>query len=154
MGSRKRGRRGAIVVGVVAVGAVSVGAPVAVVTGVLGAAAIVGGAVLGVDVICNIENHNWNGLASDAGSLVGGALGGVVGGGALAAGVNGEPSPPWSLSSDWADRYQSNFPGGSVGSWMGKGPNPGSAGGISCSCGSWWCKGRYCKKEFLWVQIK
>jgi RHS repeat-associated protein len=136
------GAAGTVFVGLVAVGAVAVGAPVAAVTGALGVLAVVGGAALGIDVIRNITNGNSDGLAFNLGSLAGSSLVGGLGGRALAEGINGEPSPPWSWGSDKGDMFDPNFVDpatgepGSFGGWMGKGPNPGSAGGSAAAAGA------------------
>lgn len=53
------GAGGAVAVGALAVGAVTIGAPVAAVTGVLGAVAVVGGVALGIDVSQQISAGNW-----------------------------------------------------------------------------------------------
>src|SRR5581483_6235627 len=124
----------AVAVGALAVGAVAVGAPVAAVTGVLGVLAVAGGAALGYDVIGQIKSSNWAGLAYDVGSVLGGAAVGGVGGRAIAEGINGVPSPRWSLGSDWSQRYNPNL--GSPGQWLGTGPNPGSAGGAAAAAGA------------------
>lgn len=94
----------------------------------LGAVAIAGTAVWGWSTGTDIATSNWNGLAYNIGSAVGGAVVGGLGGRAIAEGVNGVPSPPWSWGSDVGDMYNPNFPDGSVGQWFGKGPNPASAG--------------------------
>jgi RHS repeat-associated protein len=121
------GAAGALVVTGLAVGATALGAPVAVVTGVLGAVAIVGGLALGYDVIGQIQASNWDGLAYDIGTLGGSAAVGGFGGRGIAERINGVPSPPWSLSSDLAQGYNPNL--GPVSGWLATGPNPGSAGG-------------------------
>jgi RHS repeat-associated protein len=129
------GAASALAVGALAAGAVAVGAPVAAVTGVLGVLAVAGGAALGYDVIGQIKSSNWAGLAYDAGSVLGGAAVGVAGGGrAIAEGVNGVPSPPWSLRSDLSQGYKRDL--GSPGQWLGTGPNPGSAGGSAAAAGA------------------
>ena len=129
------GAVGALVVGAVAVGAAAV-APVAVVTVGLGAVAVVGITALAWDSGWNIANGNWDGLAYNLGSAVGAIVVGGFGGRAIAEGINGVPSPPWSWNSDVGDMYDPNFPGGSVGRWFGKGPNPASAGGSAAGAGA------------------
>jgi RHS repeat-associated protein len=128
------GAVGALVMGGLAVGAAALGAPVAAVTGALGILAVAGGAVLGIDVIGNIRNGNWDGLAFNLGSLVGAGVVGGVGGRALAEGINGVPSPPWSPASDFGQHYNWNL--GSLLDWIGTGPNPGSAGGSAALGGA------------------
>jgi len=129
-----RGAAGAAVVGGIAVGVVALGAPVAAVTVGLGAVAIAGTAVWGWNTGTDIANSNWNGLAYDVGSAVGGAVAAGVGGRAVAEGVNGVPSPPWSWSSDAAQHFDPNM--GSVWDWFGTGPNPGSAAGSTAAGGA------------------
>jgi hypothetical protein len=119
--------KGAVVVGALAVGAVAVGAPVAAVTGVLGVLAVAGGAALGYDTIGQIRSGNWAGVAYNAGSVLGSAAVGGGGGRAIAEGINEVASPAWSWASDVAQRFNPSL--GSVGQWLGTGPNPGSAGG-------------------------
>ena len=128
------GAVGAVVVGVVAVGAVTIGAPVAVVTAALGGLAIVGGVVTGANIGLGVANGNWDSVAYNAGAAVGGFAAGGVGGRAIAEGVNGVPSPPWSLGSDAAQGYNSSL--GSIGQWLGTGPNPGSAAATAGAAGA------------------
>lgn len=118
------GAAAAVVVGAVAVGAVSIGAPVAAVTATLGGLAIVGVAVVGGDVGINIKSGNWDGLAYDVGTLVGGEAGGAASGRAVAEGINGVPSGPFR----WNDSFQNYQKGmGTIGDWLATGPNVGSA---------------------------
>ena len=128
------GAVGAVVVGVVAVGAVTIGAPVAVVTAALGGLAIVGGVVTGANIGLGVANGNWDSVAYNAGAAVGGFAAGGAGGRAIAEGVNGVPSPPWSLGSDAAQGYNSSL--GSIGQWLGTGPNPGSAAATAGAAGA------------------
>ena len=128
------GALGALAVGGLAVGAAALGAPVAAVTLGLGALAIGGGALLGYNVYGDIVNSNWNGLAYNLGSLAGSSAVGGAGGRAIAEGINGVPSPPWSWSSDAAQGYNPAL--GSLGDWLGTGPNPGSAGGSAALGGA------------------
>jgi RHS repeat-associated protein len=128
------GAAGAVVVGALAVGAVALGAPVAAVTGVLGVVAVVGGAAVGIDVIGDIRTGNWDGLAFNAGSIVGSSVVGGLGGRALAEGINGVPSKPWSPASDLGDHYNPSL--GSPADWIRTGPNPGSAGGSAALGGA------------------
>ena len=128
------GAAGAVAVGALAVGAVAIGAPVAAVTGVLGVLAVAGGAALGYDTIGQIRSGNWAGVAYNAGSVAGGAAVGGAGGRFLAQGINGVASPAWSWASDLSQGYKSGL--GSVGNWLGTGPNPGSAGGSAAAAGA------------------
>jgi hypothetical protein len=128
------GALGALAVGGLAVGAATLGAPVAAVTVGLGALAIGGGALLGYNVYGDIVNSDWNGLAYNLGSLAGSSVVGGAGGRAIAEGINGVPSPPWSPASDWAQGYNPAL--GSLGDWLGTGPNPGSAGGSAALGGA------------------
>jgi RHS repeat-associated protein len=128
------GAIGAVIVGGVAVAVAAAGAPVAVVTVGLGAVAIAGTAVWGWNSGSNIANSNWNGLAYNVGSALGGALAGGLGGRAVAEGVNGIPSPPWSWGSDAAQHYDGNL--GSFWDWFGTGTNPGGAAGTIATGGA------------------
>jgi hypothetical protein len=91
---------------------------------------------LAFDTAVNIQKGDWDAVAFDAGTLAGGALFGGGRGRWLAETLNGIKSPPWSLASDFAQRYNPNFPGGSLGKWWGSGFNPGSAGGTCAFTGS------------------
>jgi hypothetical protein len=53
----------------------------------LGALAIAGAASLGANGGIDISNHNWAGVAYDAGSILGGAVGGGLGAHTGAAGA-------------------------------------------------------------------
>lgn len=125
---------GAVAIGAVAAGVAAVGVPVAAVTIGLGVVAIVGAAALGVDVAQNIRDSNWDGLAYNAGSVVGGIVAGGATGRGVAEGINGTRSPPWSVKSDWSQRYKPDL--GTVGDWFGTGPNPGSAAGSTAVGGA------------------
>ena len=125
----------AVGVGALAVGAVVLGAPVAVVTGVLGVVGVAGGAYTVANTASQISAGNYAGAAFNVGSVAGGAvIGGGGGGRALAEGINGVPSPPWSLGSDLSQGYNPSL--GSVGSWLATGPNPGSATATATGIGS------------------
>ena len=131
------GAVGAAVVGGAAAGAVALGVVSApVVTAALGVAAAAGGAWAIYNGIQQARTGNWGGVAFGVGSLAGGALVGGAGGRALAETINGVPSSPWSIGSDWAQGYRSNFPNGSIGGWWNKGMNPGSAGGSAAGAGA------------------
>jgi len=121
-----RGAVGAAVVSGVAVGAVSVGVPVAAATAALGAVAAVSAIAIGIDTGVAIRDGNWDQIASIAGSLAGGFAAGGALGRPVAEGINGVKSPPWSMKSDWGQRYKPGL--GTVGKWFGTGTNPGSAG--------------------------
>ena len=112
----------------------TLGAPVAAVTLGLGIIAAGGAFGLGADIGANIANGNRDGLAYDAGSVVGGALAGGFAGRSIAEGVNRVPSPPWSLKSDRGQGFNPDL--GSVWDWLGTGPNPGSAAGSAASGGA------------------
>ena len=102
------GAVGALVVGGVAAGAVALGVVSApVVTAVLAGAAVIGGATLIVNSAVNYVQGNSAGLAYNAGSLLGGALGGGFG----ARAVYGQLSPGQTFlglnwGSFWAERGQ------------------------------------------------
>jgi hypothetical protein len=78
----------------------------------------------------------WASLNPMRSSIAGWAIVGGAGGRALAETVNGVPSPPWSVGSDWAQGFRFNFPNGSAGKWWNSGTNPGSAGGSPASAGA------------------
>jgi hypothetical protein len=115
-----------VVVGALAVGAVTVGAPVAAVTGVLGAVAVIGGAALGIDVFQQISAGNSAGVAYDVGSIAGGVAVGAFGGGAIANGIRSPASSGWSPASWVAQRFNPSL--GSIGQWLGTGPTAASGG--------------------------
>ncbi len=127
------GAAGALVVGGVAVLATTLGAPVAAVTLGLGALAVAGGMMMGIDVASNIMDKNWDGLAYNVGSLFGGAVAGGASGRSVAQGINGKPSGPFRLN----DSFQNYKPGlGSIWDWLGTGPNVGSAAGSQAYAGA------------------
>lgn len=128
------GAAGALAIGALAVGAVAVGVPAAIVSGALLVAAVSGGVVLGLNVGLNYGTKNWNGLTFDAGTFVGGAGVGRLGGRFLAETINGVASPAWSVRSDWGQRYMRGL--GTVGTWWRTGFNPGSAGGTAGGAGA------------------
>jgi RHS repeat-associated protein len=127
------GAAAAVAIGVAAAAAATV-LPTAVVTGALIAGAAAGAASLGWSAASSAYTGNWDQLAYDAGTLVGGAAVGGVGGRLTAEAVNGVKSPPWSISSDAAQHYDPSL--GTVGEWLGTGLNPGSAGAAVASGGS------------------
>ena len=123
------GAIGAVAVGAFAVGAVTFGAPIAVVTAGLGVFAIAGSVIIGADIGIGASLGNWDKVAYDVGSMVGGfgtGLGADASfGRAVAEGINGVPSGPFR----WNDSFQNyNRNMGSIWDWLGTGPNPGSAG--------------------------
>jgi RHS repeat-associated protein len=120
------GALGSILIGAAAVGVVTLGAPVAAVTLGLGALAIIGGIGTGINVSQAVRTGNWDQVAYDVGGVAGGAAVGGAGGRAIAEGINGVPSPPWSWGSDISQGYQPQM--GNLWQWLGTGPNPGSAG--------------------------
>ena len=69
---------------------------------------------------------NWDPVAYNAGTLTGGFLVGVSGGGrALAEGISGQPTSALpGLFGDSSLGYDPNYPGGSALTWLGSGPTP------------------------------
>jgi hypothetical protein len=126
----------AVGVGALAVGAVVLGAPVAAVTAVVGIAGMIAGAGALYNASNQVSAGNWAGAAYSVGSILGGvAVGGAGGGRALAEGINGVPSPPWSIGSDLAQTgYQPSL--GPVSGWLGTGLNPGAAAASGTGVGS------------------
>jgi hypothetical protein len=125
----------AVGVGAFAVGAVVLGAPIAAVTAVLGVAGVAGGAFAVANTAVQLNAGNYAGAAFNVGSIAGGVAIGASGGGrALAEGINGVPSPPWSIGSDLSQGYNPNL--GSVGDWLATGPNPGSAAATATGVGA------------------
>jgi RHS repeat-associated protein len=132
------GAAGAVVVGgVAAVAVTAAGAPVAAVTGILVVAGIAGGVVTGWDIYNQSGFGNWNRVAYDVGSVAGSAAAGAaiapVIGPAIA---GGETTPGWSPAKDWSNLFDPFYPGGSVWSWLGKGPDNAAAGGAAAAAGS------------------
>jgi hypothetical protein len=123
----------ALVVGAVAIVAAPVVGATAVTVG-LGALAVAGTASLGWTASHDISNHNWAGVAYDAGSLVGGLATGIAGGPRVATAIDPNATPGWSPQSWSAQAYDSSK--GSFGDWMGSGPTHASA-GVSTSAGGW-----------------
>ncbi len=123
------GAGGALVIAGVAAGTVALGAPAAVVTGGLAAVGVVGGAMTGYSLIRDIQSGNYSGAAFGAGSIVGGvAVGSVVGGG-LGDRINPPATRGWSFSRDIANHYNPRL--GSLGKWLGTGPDAGAAAGAT-----------------------
>ena len=119
------GIAGTVLVVGAAVALATLGVPTAAVTIGLGAAAVLGISALAWNGTNNFLDSNWDGLAYDIGSAAGAAVVGGLGGRAIAEGVNGVRSPPWSWPSDKAQHYDPKL--GSVLDWFGTGTNPGSA---------------------------
>jgi RHS repeat-associated protein len=123
----------ALVVGAVAIVAAPVVGATAVTVG-LGVLAVAGTASLGWTASHDISNHNWAGVAYDAGSLVGGLATGIAGGPRVATAIDPNATPGWSPQSWSAQAYDSSK--GSLGDWMGTGPTHASA-GVSTGAGGW-----------------
>jgi RHS repeat-associated protein len=129
------GGAGTLAVGGLAVGAVTLGAPVAVVTGVLGIAGAAGGGYTLYDSVRQAANGNWTAVAYNIGTIGGSAMAGGASAGWVRTGITGETSG-WNLGKDWQQGYKPNYPGGSLGKWLGTGPNPGSAAGSTAAIGA------------------
>jgi hypothetical protein len=123
----------ALVVGAVATVAAPVVGATAVTVG-LGVLAVAGTASLEWTASQDISNHNWAGVAYDAGSLVGGLATGIAGGPKVATSIDPNATPGWSPQSWSAQAYDSAK--GSLGAWMGSGPTHASA-GVSTGAGGW-----------------
>lgn len=140
---------GGVVVGMAGAAAVTIGAPLAVsgltlagmsttaagatVTTGLGALGTAGALASGYDIYNNACKKNWNGIAFDLGTLGGGALVGVAGGGRALAGLSDSPSsvsPGAGLFGDTYLHYDPNYPGGSFLGWLGSAPTPQSGGAV------------------------
>jgi hypothetical protein len=100
----------------------------------LGALAVAGTASLEWNASHDISNHNWAGVAYDAGSLVGGLAAGIAGGPTVATAIDPGATPGWSPQSWSAQAFDSSK--GSRGDWMGSGPTHASA-GVSTGGGGW-----------------
>jgi RHS repeat-associated protein len=141
----------ALVVGGGVVALATLGVPAAVLGGVLAVGTAVGAGALGVQFGDGLTTGNWDPFAYSAGSLVGGAIVGGATGTVVSDGLNGAPSPPWSLGSDWAQRYDPNWVDpvtgtpGSIGKWWGSGLNPGSAAALTA--GSAAAVGATCQQQ-------
>jgi RHS repeat-associated protein len=105
----------------------------ATVTAGLGATALVGGVATGINTYNNAAAGNWDAVAFNVGTLAGGTIVGVSGGGkALAEGISGqETSAKPGLFGDNDLGYDSDYPGGSILGWLGSGPTPQSGGGAA-----------------------
>jgi RHS repeat-associated protein len=125
---------GALGAGVIAGGAIAAGAigvPVAVITGVLGVAAAAGAIVVGASLGTSIVSGNWDQVAFDAGSVVGGGLAGWRFG-SMFPGV--DRSQQWSLAKDWSQWYNPKL--GSIGKWLSTGPDTLSGGAAAAGAGA------------------
>jgi RHS repeat-associated protein len=143
------GAVGALLVGGAVVAVATLGVPAAVIGGVLAVGTAVGAGALGLQFGDAITTGNWDPFAYSAGSLLGGAIVGAGTGSVVAPGLNGVPSPPWSIASDLAQVYNPTWVDpvtgapGSIGKWWGSGLNPGSTAaliagtvlGVEATCG-------------------
>jgi hypothetical protein len=121
------GAGGALLVAGAAVGAVALGAPAAVVTGALLLAGGIGGGLTAASTYNDIRSGNYAGAAYNVGSVVGGVTVGGAVGGAVGDSINPPATRGWSIGGDWANRFSPSL--GSVGSWLGTGPDATAAGG-------------------------
>lgn len=112
-------------VGVIAVVAAPVVGATAVTIG-LGALALAGTAALGETSAVDIQNHNWGGVAYNAGTVVGGLTAGFAGGARTATAIDPNASPGWSRASWKAQAYDRSK--GSPLDWFGTGPTHAAAG--------------------------
>jgi hypothetical protein len=112
--------------------------PVWAITGALFVMAVIGTVVMTFEAVSAVHLGNWDELSFLVGVLVGAILAGGAAGRAAAQAINGVESPPWSLGSDWGQRYNPDL--GSIIEWLGTGFNPGSlavaAGMASAGAGS------------------
>jgi hypothetical protein len=97
---------------------------------VTAALAVAGTASLEWTASHDISNHNWAGVAYDAGSLVGGLATGIAGGPKVATSIDPNATPGWSPQSWHAQAYDPAK--GYFGGWMGTGPTQSSAGVSTC----------------------
>ena len=133
---RRVGAATAVGVGLVTAGAVALGvvsAPVA--SGALLVAGAVGGAVAIYNGYTQASNGNWAGAAYSAGTIAGGVAGGSVVGATVGDAIN----PPatrgfWSMGRDFANRYRPSL--GTIGKWLGTGPDAAAAAGSSGLAGA------------------
>jgi hypothetical protein len=111
-----------------------------VVTATLGVTGAVGVVSTGVNIYQNASAGNWDAVAYNAGTVVGGLAVGVGGGGrSLASLNNGKPSsvpPSWNPFKDTGLGYNPNYPGGSIMEWLGSAPTPSSGGAAAMGIGS------------------
>jgi RHS repeat-associated protein len=131
------GAVGALIVGGAVVLVATLGVPAAVIGGVLAVGTVVGAGSLSYEVAYGAIYGDWDPLAYSAGSLLGGAIAGAGTGSLVAEGLNGVPSPPWSIASDLGQVYNPNWVDpvtggpGSIGQWWGSGLNPGSTAALT-----------------------
>jgi RHS repeat-associated protein len=126
----------AVGVGLVAAGAVALGvvsAPVA--SGALLVAGAVGGTVALYNGYTQASNGNWAGAAYSAGTIAGGVAGGSVVGATVGDAIN----PPatrgfWSIGRDVKNFFNPRL--GSVGKWLGTGPDAAAAAGATGLAGA------------------
>jgi RHS repeat-associated protein len=123
---------GLVTAAVVSAGVVS--APVA--SGALLVVGAVGGAVALYNGYTQASNGNWAGAAYSAGTIAGGAAGGSVVGTTVGDAINPAATRGWSLSRDWGNRFRLNFPGGSIGKWLGSGPDAAAGAGATGAAGA------------------
>ena len=135
------GAVGALAIGLGATAAAAV-LPAAAVTAGLGIAAVAGAAAIGFDVGADIASGNTNGLAFNAGALLGGGAAGRATGRAVAKAI--APTARWTLKRDASQIYDPTK--GSVADWLATGPNSASAAaatavggaglatGVDCGC--------------------
>lgn len=134
-------------------GLTSVGVPATIATTIssgtvttgLGVAAAWGGFKTVTNTYGAIESEDWSTVAYNSGAIAGGFMVGAGSGGrALAEGMMGRPSPApntWNplriLQYEWAAGYRTNYPGGSLPSWMASAPTPASGGASAAFISAW-----------------
>ena len=105
----------------------------------LGLAGGIGLVSTGINTYQNGSAGNWNAVAYNAGTVVGGLSCGVAGGGRALAGLNGTPSSvpkSWNPFACTGMGYNSQFLGGSILAWLGSAPTPSSGGLAATGIGS------------------
>ena len=144
---------GGAVVGAAVATAVVVAAPVAVaglvglglsttaasatVTVGLTALSAAGAVSTGINTYNAVKRDDWDTVAYNAGTVVGGLGVGIYGGGRSLAGLNGTPSTtPGGLLGDKGMGLDFNYPGGSLVGWLGSGPTPQSGGAVATLIGT------------------
>lgn len=128
------GAVGTLVVAGVAAGTMALGAPAAAVTGVLLLVGGIGGATALYSAGSDIANGNYAGAAYDIGTLAGSAAAGGLVGGLVGDSINPPATRGFSLSRDLGNVYNSAL--GSVGSWLGTGPDAAASGASTGSIGA------------------
>lgn len=114
-------------------------ASAATVTTTLGVAGAIGTVSTGYNTIQNVKSRNWNAVAYNVGTVVGGLTVGVGGGGRSLSSLNGKPSsvpPSFNPFADMGLGYNPNFPGGSIPGWLASAPSPSSGGFSAMGIGS------------------